>query len=232
MKKLILILFLALLGVSGYAEKREGLDIGAIREAVQDTAYYNKLEWDFYNFKKLTPAEVVNLYHGQVFQDDYSPYDKLIWKPKADKMMEEGKTQEALMYCFLLLMERPAYLPLLNYTIRIATEMEFDQTIIDDLRTNEANLLVAMIASGTGKSTKSPILSASPSDEYLFLDRVLRTPYSRIGVEEHDDRYYDVYQITPTDLFDKDKIYFDITSRYKKTFKFSDMLKITPVIKD
>lgn len=197
-----------------------------VKKAVQDTTYYNNLAAKFADFEKLTPAELVDLYHGQMFQENYSPYDKLIWQPKVDKMLKEGKTSEALMYCTLLLFERPAFLPLINYIIHVAKKADFDKDIIDLMRKNKANMLLAIFASSTGKTPESSYYVASPSDEYLFLDRVLRIENKRIGVKEHNGRHYDVFEVKPNSFYEADKVYFDITNMYGKTFEYSDMIGI------
>lgn len=222
---MLLVCFLAAFAVQAYPKKKQtGLDLEQVRTAVQDTAYYNNLKRQFIDFEELTPADIVNLYHGQVFQENYSPYDKLIWQPKVDKMMKEGKETEALLYCMLLLTERPAYLTLLNYTIQIADKSELGKIFIDDLRKNEASLLIAVFVSGLGDSNKSPYFVTSPADEYLLLNRVLRVEATREGVEEKKGRYYDVFNVKPNDLYKANKVYFDITNFYGKSFPENELL--------
>lgn len=221
MKKTLLICLLAVLATQAYS-KKEGtpVDLDKIQQTVQDTAYYNGLERRFFNFEKLKPAEVVNLYYGQMFQDDYSPYDMIMWRSGIDKLVDNGKFKEAIGTCINLLEQRPAYLPLLDYTIQVCQKGKFDQNAIKALDSNRANLLVAILVSGMresstiddmGKSPKCAYIVTSISDERIFLYHVLRLQSMKQALITEGEKRYDIRYVEPNDRFNGTEVYFDVT---------------------
>ena len=74
MRKITLLLLLAVYAVQSYAQGAR-VDIVSIKEAVADTLYYNGLKNRFKNSGLSNMYELLTLYYGQAFQDDYAPYD-------------------------------------------------------------------------------------------------------------------------------------------------------------
>lgn len=214
MKKALLIGIMALFAIQAHSEERTFVDMAAVRKAVEDTAYYNNLEREFFNFKKLSPENIVNLYYGQAFQEDYSPYDKLIWQDKIDKIMEEHGAKTALAICVRLLEERPAYLPLIEYTINMMDMAETDKKLKLALIMNKVHILVAIAKAAEG-TMESPFIVTSVSDEYLLMS-VMRLKSKKQALIEDDGHYYDMHEVEPNDNYKSDKIYFDIDLPYTR----------------
>lgn len=207
MKKLLLACLMAAFAIHAYSRERITVDLEAVKKAVQDTAYYNNLERQFFNFKKLSPQDLVNLYYGQAFQEDYSPYDKIMWP--FGEMVKEGKMREALAACISMLEERPAYLPLLSYTIDLAETAKIDEDILMALITNKVKLLLLIFDSGRGDSLQSPLIVTSVSDEYHLMNS-LKLEIKKQSLIEEGGKFYDIQEVVPNELYKADKIYFDI----------------------
>lgn len=198
---------MAAFAIHAYSRERITVDLEAVKKAVQDTAYYNNLERQFFNFKKLSPQDLVNLYYGQAFQEDYAPYDKYMW-PFVE-MAREGKVREALGACLSMLRERPAYLPLLSYTIDLAETAKIDEDILMALITNKVKLVLLIFDSGRGDSVQSPIIVTSTSDEYDLISS-LKLEKKGQALIENEGKFYDIQEVVPNELYKADKIYFDI----------------------
>ncbi len=221
MKKFLLICLMSIASIQAYSQEKQKPDLEAIKKAVQDTAYYNNLKRQFFNFKTLTPTDLANLFYGQMFLEDYSPYDKVMWIPKIEEIEKQKGTKTALYACIMMLEKRPAYLPLLDYTIYMADKAELDKELVTAMLKNKVLLLLEIFKTGTGESTESPFIVVSPSDERLLL-QVLRIESTTQHLIEENGRHYDMREVTPNDKFKADKAYFDITIPYAK---LGDMLE-------
>lgn len=218
MKRLLLVCLLAAFAVhASYAQKRTEIDLAAIKGTVKDTAYYNNLKREFFKLHTLPTQDLVNLFYGQAFQADYSPYDKLIWQPAIDKIMKKDGAMSALAMCFRLLEERPAYLPLLNYTINVAESAKIDKSLLVAMVMNKVKLLVLIRESGDG-TIDSPLLVTSISDEHLLME-VMKLQNNSQALMEKDGRHYDMWEVTPNEMYKSDKIYFDINLPYPELSK-------------
>ncbi len=214
MRKITLLLLLAVYAVQSYAQGAR-VDIVSIKEAVADTLYYNGLKNRFKNSGLSNMHELLTLYYGQAFQDDYAPYDTA-WLNEISALREEGKLMEALDKAAEIYEQRPAYLPALHSLTSIGRDAQAEESVISSINKRIGSLLAAILYSGNGKSPQTAFIVTSVSDEYMLMQMYLELEYSNKSLLENNGKYYEVFTVTPNDNYSSDKIYFDITIPFRE----------------
>ncbi len=214
MRKITLLLLLAVYAVQSYAQGAR-VDIVSIKEAVADTLYYNGLKNRFKNSGLSNMYELLTLYYGQAFQDDYAPYDTA-WLNEISALREEGKLMEALDKAAEIYEQRPAYLPALHSLTSIGRDAQAEESVISSINKRIGSLLAAILYSGNGKSPQTAFIVTSVSDEYMLMQMYLELEYSNKSLLENNGKYYEVFTVTPNDNYSSDKIYFDITIPFRE----------------
>ena len=214
MRKITLLLLLAICAVQSYAQKAR-IDMVSIQEVTADTSYYNGLKNRFKNSGLSNMSELLNLYYGQAFQKDYAPYD-VAWLNEISALQKEGKLMEALDKAAEVYEQRPAFLPALHSLVSIGRDANASKVVISSINKRIGNLFAAILYSGNGKSPQTAFVVTSVSDEYMLMQMYFELEYSDKSFLERNGKYYEVFTVTPNDNYASDKIYFDITLPFKE----------------
>ena len=114
----------------------------------------------------LTREEIANVYYGSAYGKDYNWVDSD--SEGIQKLVDEGKVQEALASLQAKLQEYPASLFLLISIFNLAD----DQALVESCVWKARALLSAIDNSGNGTTPDSPLQVISVNDEYMYLNQV------------------------------------------------------------
>lgn len=217
MKNILLLASALFVCLQAYSQKP--IDLEAIKVATQDTAYYNGIARKFFN-QMVSEQELIDLYYGHAFQTNYAPYDVVIWEPDIRNMQKEGKYKDALAFCLRLFEERPGYLPAIYNTAMTVGQMDLSDELKSWGYMHTGALLRTILSSGDGKSKETAFIVTSIKDEYLLMDILLGVkPTEKLELTEENGKYYDIMNVVPSDKYDSDKVYFDITLPFSQIGK-------------
>lgn len=174
MRKLILssILFLQLTAQNLFAQKVSNVDFNDIKTKSQDNTsvyYYPILLQRFQVFDStLTQVDINYVYYGNVYYENYNPYDETQDETTFKALYKEKKYEDAIEYGLRVFKYNPVNIRVL-YNLIVCYDKIGDQVRAQQYANLYFTLLDVIYASGDGKSLNTAYVVINVKDEYEIL---------------------------------------------------------------
>jgi len=211
MKRCLFGLFLVVTSVfTAHGQKVSNVDFDAIKAEVADASsrfYFPKLlERHQAADSTLTIAELVHLYYGQEFAENYSPYGSA--KSEFLKVYNKQQYKEAIPLGEAVLADYPLNMKVL-FKVLVCYDVLGDKATATTYARRYFSLSNAIQSSGDGKSFETAFVVMAVPDEYMLLrDLKLSAAGSQALVKETD-----VLKVKPEDATDNStfNVYFNVS---------------------
>ncbi|MEL7121906.1 MAG: DUF4919 domain-containing protein [Bacteroidota bacterium] len=159
----------------------------------------------------LDVLDLLVLYYGSAYTENYSPYGEKLLIEMIEKSMEEEKYEEAIQQGLALLKDYPASAEL-YYNVSIAYLLNGDTLTGQKFFDNYASLISIPFFSGNGIESDSAFVVRCVADEYLIMQEMgyEREEQSLIDI---DGIPYDLMKVVDEDG-NKASLYFNIYQPY------------------
>lgn len=179
--------------------------------------FYPKLLERYNSFDPtLTTKDYAHIYYGFAFQKDY-----LVNQPSEEKMnqlMDQGKFEEAIAECKLILSKNPVSLEANNAIAYAMFQLKKPESEYEGYRNRYKTFVDIIVKSGDGKDPLTSFKIIYVADEYNIM-------FSHFEIPEVVFRHqlvnagYDYFKVKPSTLYKSQDIYFEIPEKLNNIHK-------------
>lgn len=215
MRRLIILMFIAILCNAVQAQKISNTDFDALKRMLTEKAgLYKELVGRFKNADStLTEADYSVLYYGQCFQKEYNPYGQD--EENFDKFKKNYDAQDyskAIPYALKMLDKDPMNVRM-NFKALVCYHYLGDNENKAKMKRRYENLLLAIIGSGDGKTDSTSFVVMRVSDEYELMAN-MEVEHTVQTLAQTKQGPCDVMSLKPNDL-KLEKLYFNVTKLFE-----------------